>query len=454
MRRALLTILVVLLAATGVFATGGSEPDPEAPTIRPMDASSLDPMLRNGLLEIPDVPTEIEFYTSWSGDSFALIEQFIDEIVGVLYPNITVEAQSGESADMVQVINTRLAAGSPPDIVMAASSYFMKDWAESGALYDMSAVWDEFNLEDVIPQGVAGSMNFGGNYYGLPFVVELSNVLYWNENVLAEGGAAAPPYDTWDDFWAAAESFDAEGKSFWGGGYSPDWFGMAKSLMIGASYFGPEYYERIMNGTATAEDFRRTLELQARIFEYANEDYVSASSTTGGAESTGAGLTGMCLLGPWGHPRMVQNELEFGTDWNLGVLPGTPTFVYYPTTFMVFDASDDPLAAAAMCLTGLLLDTQSIISPSKGAVPARTDVDTSVFPRIGRVEVSDFSNRLIADAVSVPRARVGLPSVVASEYPAPFGSFIAGSSTLEEAVEDLMEIQARHQDAFTIEWDF
>ncbi|MCK4517130.1 MAG: extracellular solute-binding protein, partial [Spirochaetaceae bacterium] len=205
--------LILALALTGAWATGGVETVDEASMVQPMDSGSSDPLLRNGLLAIPDTPTKIELYTAWSGDSFKLIEQFLTDVFGVLYPNVEVEPQSGESAEMVQVINTRLAAGNPPDVVMAASSYFMKDWAESGALYDMSSVWEEFDLESIIPQGVANSMSFGGNYYGLPFVVEMNNVLYWNENVLAEGGVPAPPYDSWDDFFAAAEAFNAPGKS-------------------------------------------------------------------------------------------------------------------------------------------------------------------------------------------------------------------------------------------------
>jgi ABC-type glycerol-3-phosphate transport system substrate-binding protein len=239
------------------------------------------------------------------------------------------------------------------------------------------------------------------------------------------------------------------------GGYSPDWFGFAKTLMLGASRFGVDFYQRVMNGKATDADFRNALEFHKSILtRYANQDYVSMNAVTGGVEASGKGLGGIALAGPWGHPRYANNNLTYGQDWEMGPLPGTQTFVYYPNTFMVFAGSKEPEAAVALSFCGFLKDTQTFINPAKGSIPSRTDVDESVFPVVGRYEVAVFSNRYVKQSTSIPRARVGLPAVVAAEYPAPASAYMAGSATLDQAVRQFLEIQRKHQAEFTIQWEF
>ena len=39
-------------------------------------------------------------------------------------------------------------------------------------------------------------------------------------------------------------------------------------------------------------------------------------------------------------------------------------------------------------------------------------------------------------------------------YSAPFSGYLSGSMSLEDTVNQLMEIQKKHQDAFAIQWKF
>jgi len=162
------------------------------------------------------------------------------------------------------------------------------------------------------------------------------------------------------------------------------------------------------------------------------------------------------MAGGWGLSRFTGNNLEFAKEWNMAPLPGNRTMQFVTTGFAVFKDANQVDAAKAVAIMSLLKEVQNSVGPAKGAIPTRNDVDPNNFPEMGRIELSRFSaTELTEGAISVPRESEGLPKVVVDDYAVPCGAYFASNQTqqdLETAVKELLELQQKHQNQFTINW--
>jgi len=292
MRKCAVMLFVFICVSVFVFGAGEKEAVESYEMIKPIDSTSNDVLMQKGLPELADKPITIELITVYSGAAYEVMEKEFTNLVNSHYPNITLEMQPVESGELVQIVNTRLAAGNPPELVHCGGSYFLEDWAEAGALVDLSSMWNNYELETLVPSGIASSYTFNDTYFGIPFLSEQSDVMFYNINVLEEAGAPLPPYDNWEEFFDAAEKFrSASDKSFWAGGYNPAWFGFSKTIALAAARFGTDVYERVLNGKATTDDFSNMLKFHAKLYGYMNGGYVSMNAITGGSEEVGRGWT-------------------------------------------------------------------------------------------------------------------------------------------------------------------
>ncbi len=457
MKRFLFTLLIIIGLVGFAFATGGAEQDGSQDTVMgPQDPDSDDSVLRAGLPAIPGNDVAIEMITSISGDAEQYVQTFLEEVVGLYYPNVTVEYQPGGSAELAQVINTRIAGGNPPDLALVSASYYVADWVQAGAIRTMSDYWDEYNLSDVVPAGIQNTYRFDGEFYGVPVGVGAANLYFWNSNVLNAANTPLPPYETWDDFFAAGETFaENSDMPFYVEGYTPAWFGMAKTLMLAASRFNIDLTARILNGEGTARDFRNILEFHKEVIDRtANEDYVSVNAISGVMEVVGRSDGATAFGGTWGYPRFVNNNLVQGEEWDMGRLPGEDVFTFVPLGMFSFDNTGNEDVADAVALTAVLKTTQITLNVPRGSAPSRTDVDSATFPDEGRAPAALVVMDRLSQATSVPRAVAGLPAIVHQEFPAPFSGYISGSMSLDEAVQQILDIQERHQDRYVIDWTF
>jgi hypothetical protein len=122
---------------------------------------------------------------------------------------------------------------------------------------------------------------------------------------------------------------------------------------------------------------------------------------------------------------------------------------------MVMENTGQEEFAEAVSATAILKETQYVMNAGKGNVPARKDIDPALFPKVGRYIAAQASAVNFAEAEAViPRAVAGIPPIVRDEFPAPFSGYMSGAMSLDEAVEQIMAIQARHQDKYIIDWEY
>lgn len=416
-----------------------------------------DIILQIGLPEIADEEMTIEYLTTWSGAGFEAEKKFLSKIVGEKYPNLKIEPFPTESADLVRIVNTRLIAGNPPPIAHCSGGYFIDSWFNEGVLVDMTKYWEKYGLEKLIPSGIAGLFKFNGRYYGIPTSTGQQNILWWNKNIFEEFDVPKPPYDTWEEFFEAAKMFNERTDiPFYVDGLSPSWLAFERGMMLAATKYGVELYESILNGNATYEDFEKLLSFNNRLKEIANVDYVSQNNIAGvqGVVSRGEGA--LTMQGVWGISPFQKIGLKLEEDYGMTQLPGHKIFVYITMGLIVFKGSGQEEIAEAIAVTGTLKETQMLVTPVKGEIPPRIDIDPDMFTGdYDRLPVSQYSAVFQKEAIAaVPRVTQGLPGIVASDYSPTYTSYLADEIELEKAVNELLKLQETHQEYFTIKWDF
>jgi ABC-type glycerol-3-phosphate transport system substrate-binding protein len=416
-----------------------------------------DIILEVGLPEITDEEMPFEYLTTWSGAGFEAEKVFLNEIVGDIYPNLTIEPFPTESADLVRLVNTRLVAGNSPPIAHCSGGYFLDNWVREDVLVDMTDYWIKYDLEELIPLGIANLFKFNDKYYGIPTTTGQQNILWWNKNVFEEINVPKPPYETWDEFFKAADMFNDQADiPFYVDGLSPSWLAFERGLVLAATKYGVELYEDILNGKASHEQFEKLLLFNKKLKEIANVDYVSENNISGiqGVISRGEGA--LTMQGVWGISPFSKIGLKLDEDYGMTYLPGHKIFTYITMGLTAFKGSNQEEIAKAIAVTGALKETQLLVAPVKGEIPSRMDISADMLSGdFDRLPVAKYSVNFRKETVAeVPRVTQGLPGIVASDYASPYSSYLADEMELGNAVNELFKLQQKYQEYFTIKWDF
>jgi raffinose/stachyose/melibiose transport system substrate-binding protein len=149
-------------------------------------------------------PVTLEFYHWFGAD---LGETTIKQINGLfhkLYPHVTVEFETADTATFEQVINTRLSADDAPAVFGVFPGTKFHPQAEAGFLMDLS---DEAWVDNLLDGGKF-SATYNGSVYGYPTDANVIGVIY-NKAIFADLGLEVPT--TWDEFLAVSEAIKASG---------------------------------------------------------------------------------------------------------------------------------------------------------------------------------------------------------------------------------------------------
>jgi len=96
-------------------------------------------------------------------------------------------------------------ATSPPDLVFWYAGNRMKTFVERGLLEDVSDIWDEEKLHDVMPTAKP-AMTIDDKQWGVPYTYYQWGI-YYRKDIFEQYGIAEPK--TWDEFLAASATLKA-----------------------------------------------------------------------------------------------------------------------------------------------------------------------------------------------------------------------------------------------------
>ncbi len=233
------------------------------------------------------------------------------------YPNIKVDYIAVTEGSYSERLNTMIAAGTAPDIILAWEcdiARFVKNKSII-PLDDYIKKTKAFTTDD-LADSVAGFNKMLGASYGLPWCMAVE-ILYYNRDMFDKGGVAYPTNDwTWQQFEEAAkkltivkdgktEQWGADAISFQGLWYST--FGAAGDNIIDG------------NGVLSLGDgAKKALQWQADLTNKYKVCPAPAASGSNAVDLFSAGKAAMTRAGNW----MIQTYRPIKDfKWDIAVLP-------------------------------------------------------------------------------------------------------------------------------------
>ena len=121
-------------------------------------------------------------------------------------PDVDVELNITAHEDFKEAIRTWLASDTPPDVFTWFAGERAEYFVENDLIRDISHIWEEEGLDEVVPEGYQRESFFDGDAYFMPHQSYIWGV-YYNEEIFADLGLEEPT--TWDEFIEVNETLKA-----------------------------------------------------------------------------------------------------------------------------------------------------------------------------------------------------------------------------------------------------
>ncbi len=218
-----------------------------------------------------------------------------------------------------QVINSSLQSSDAPDLLTWWSGYRLEGLYESGALLDMTDVWDAAIAAGDVPESLAAGFTFDDTQVGIP-----QNAAYWvtfyNKKVFDEQGISVPT--TWDEFLGACDTLKGAGVTPLFATVDGRWpaFIWFQEFLIRND---PDFYVELCEGRASYTDDVAVKAIEDWKVLFDNE-YFTDLDLTMDANFTGMfanGEVAMIPVGTWFQQQFIAQGLVAGEDYDVFILP-------------------------------------------------------------------------------------------------------------------------------------
>jgi glucose/mannose transport system substrate-binding protein len=348
---------------------------------------------------------DLEVFSWWtSGSESAALTTLFDAYAGAnggaKVVNGAVAGGGGGNAQAV--LQTRLQGGNPPDVWQTHPGAAINEYIEAGLVADVSSVYAEGKLADVVPRELVEAVSSGGKQYGVSVGAHRGNVLWYSTKALAKAGVTVPETGyTTDAFLADLAKLDAAGVT---------------PLCLGAkdTFAVAELFENTLLGAGGADGWttlttqgtgwdgaqvRAAAEQFATMLDHADPD-AAALSWDQATKKLGDGDCAFESMGDWAYGELVKNGAQEGTDFGYTAHPGTDgAFMAVVDTMVV--AANATNADAAMKFMAAIAskETQLAFNKEKGSTPLRTDVDVSSLPKYQQGAAESFKNDRLVQSI-------------------------------------------------------
>jgi glucose/mannose transport system substrate-binding protein len=159
------------------------------PTRRPTD--TLPPPVFRG---------NLEFYTWWTADNDADAVNTLVALYNERYPQVNVNVLPMPSLQEVRAaVRERVLNGEPPDTFqIVAGQELISNWATSGAMENLSFLYDQEGWFGVFPENLLNLLSYKGGIWAVPLSVSRVNVMWFMPRNLDQWGVKPP--QNWDEF--------------------------------------------------------------------------------------------------------------------------------------------------------------------------------------------------------------------------------------------------------------
>ncbi|MDQ3657821.1 MAG: ABC transporter substrate-binding protein [Chloroflexota bacterium] len=218
-----------------------------------------------------------------------------------------------------QVVNSSVQSGDAPDLLTWWSGYRLEALYDSGALLDVSDVWDTAIAAGDVPETLAAGFTFGDTQIGVPL-----NAAYWvvfyNKRVFDENSLTPPT--TWGEFIAACDTIKAAGVTPLYATVDGRWpaFIWFEEFLIRND---PDFYVELCEGRASYIDAPavKAMEDWKALFD---SEYFSDLDIPMDSNFTGMFANGeiaMIPIGTWFQQQFLAQGMVPGEDYDAFIMP-------------------------------------------------------------------------------------------------------------------------------------
>lgn len=331
-----------------------------------------------------------------------------------------------------------------PDLYFEWVGNRMLERDADGFAADLTPFIEDGPLTGVLDESQYGAVTVDGRILMLPHIADVTNVLWYNTEILETAGVAVPT--TWDELLDACDTLNEEGfipiasgnKDLWAAG---NWLAHLVSRVV-----GHEAYDKALSGEA---DFD-TPEWQ-KAFGYVEDlaehkcvnDSVNAIDDNEGAQLFFQGKAAMHAIGSWLVSWAIDEAPDLDFDFeNLPAMPSEadPESVIGVVTGYIINAKSgdekQEKAAEFLALLSSAENTQAFIEAE--AVPVTATASDSIDERTVRL------NSLLSESeVVISPPDTGYELDVADAFYRSLSEVLGGRTTAEDALAQLQDTLAK-----------
>ena len=334
---------------------------------------------------------EVEVIHWWTSGGEAAALQVLRENLakeGVAWKDAAIAGGGGDQARTV--LQARMAAGNPPT-AMQMLGLVIQDWAEQGALGDLTPLAEKDGWDNVIPPALQAIDKADGRYVAAPFNMHSTNWVWVNKALFDQVGGPEPT--TWENFQALAQKFkDAGVTPVAHGGQAWQEATIFDGAVISAG--GPEFYkkafieldEEALGSDTMAKAFDQMRAIRGMVDpNFPGRDWNLATAMVIN------GQAGMQIMGDWAKGEWLNAGKAPGTDFLCFRYPGTQGAVTFNSDAFGMMAISEDKQDAQFKLAAAIMDPafQETFNLKKGSIPARNDVPDTNFDACGKKAIAD-----------------------------------------------------------------
>ena len=315
---------------------------------------------------------------------------------GVTWKDAPVAGGGGSGA--MTALRARMTANNPPSASQMLG-YTITDWAEQGALADLTPIAAKGGWDAAIPKAIQAFAKYQGQWVAAPVNVHSTNWIWVSKAAMDKLGEKTLPTD-FDGLIALMDKAKAAGIiPLAQGGQAWQEATLFDSVVLTTG--GPQLYKSAMidlDPKALASDQMKTaFQRLAKLRTYVDPNFPGREWNL----ATSMVIKGDALMqgmGDWAKGEFVNAGKKPETDFLCGRFPGTQGAVTYNADQFVFFKRGAALEPGqAMMATDIESpEFQSAFNVIKGSVPARTDVSDAAFDACGKKGMADLK-QAVAD---------------------------------------------------------
>lgn len=353
---------------------------------------------------------EVEVLHWWTSGGEARAANVLKDLMeaeGYGWQDFAVAGGGGETA--MTVLKSRAMSGNPPSAAQIKGPE-IQEWGELGLLGDLNSVAETEHWDSLLPGTIADVMQHDGSYVAVPVNVHRVNWLWANPEVLSAAGVEMPT--TLEELFVAGEAIRNAGfVPLAHGGQAWQDATVFESVVLGGQ--GTDFYQQALveldpdalgsdQMVDALEDFKRMRTLMDPGMPGRDWNIATAMVIEGEA--------GFQLMGDWAKGEFAAAGMTAGEDYLCAAAPGSEeAFTFNIDSLAMFRVNEGGERDAQQALARLVLapEFQNAFNQAKGSIPARPDLDMSVFDSCAQQSMADFK-RTADDGGLVPSMAHGM----------------------------------------------